>query len=174
MNLSKCWQYLREIRTFSTYTYQMGEMHMEFTTCDMKKIEEGSWRCLVGFAVASLERTHLAPQGAGDANQSRAEGRGWNPLCHVCRGPWCGVWSPQIIPQKCHVIDGPCQSLSRFFRWFKEPRRVGSFTTYHYKSISAQTYGVTFGCILPVYANICIHIITSYINNTCMPIELYI
>lgn len=45
---------------------------------------------------------------------------------------------------------------------------------YHYKSISAQTYGVTFGCILPVYANICIHIITSYINNTCMPIELYI
>ena len=44
----------------------------------------GLHRCIIG--------AHLAPQGAGDANQSRAEGRGWNPLCHVCRGPHSAVF----------------------------------------------------------------------------------
>jgi hypothetical protein len=40
----------------------MGEMHMEFTTCDMKKIEEGSWRCLVGLPLHHWSAHILHPK----------------------------------------------------------------------------------------------------------------
>lgn len=80
---------------------------MEFTTCDMKKIEEGSWRCLVlyGCRFASLHHwsTSCTPRSRRRESIKSRRTRLKPSLPCLQRTARCGVWSPQS-----HVIEPFC------------------------------------------------------------------